>query len=353
MKRPSVTGSTVLAAATLAALWAGEAWASPTVGGQACALGTGGVGQAATLICKDVASGGTTQAIPLAATVSGAGGIGGSLSRRGNAVLVANQAGGATLLRVEGGRLGSPVALDTGGEGSLSGTLGDQGAYVLTGTRLLFFPAGSRRPTSVRALLVADGSAAQVTLAGGYAYVSEKGGSLEAIALAGDGNLAGAAAPVSGIPAGVIVGITGADDLVVAPVAHLASAFGQAAVPVVYGTSEIQLVETKEVAACWTGNDAGEVCVSNPGSMTISCGRLGRGGFLSYTSAAAHPVGDAVFDLDLRKGLVAVLATRAGAPMLLVYGQTDAGGDFLSPVNELALGTAAATGALLLPALSR
>ena len=87
--------------------------------------------------------------------------------------------------------------------------------------------------------------------------------------------------------------------------------------------------------------------------MTVSCGRLGPGGFLSYTSAAANPVGDAVFDLDLRKGLVGVLATRAGAPMLLVYGRADAHGDFLAPVNEIQVGSAAATGALLLPALSR
>jgi hypothetical protein len=151
----------------------------------------------------------------------------------------------------------------------------------------------------------------------------------------------------------VIVGITGVDDLVVAPVAHLASNPGQAAVPVAYGGSEIQLVQTKEVAACWTNQDDGEVCVSNPGSMTVSCGRIGPGGFLSYTSAAANPVGDSVFDLDVRKGLVGILSTSAGSPVMLVYGQAGNDSDFLAPVNQIPLGTAAATGALLLPALSR
>jgi hypothetical protein len=353
MSRQSYIGFTVLTFATAMIVLPGEAWAEPGLGGQICAIGTAGVGQAATLVCKDVMTGAATQSVSLAATVSAAGGIGGSLSRRGNSVLVANQAGSATLLRVNGGRLGSPVVLDTGGEGSLSGTLGDRGAYVLTGKRLLFFPAGRTQAASSRALLMADGSAAQVTLAGGNAYVSEKSGSLEYFALAKDGNIVGAATPVAGIPAGVIVGITGADDLVVAPVAHLASNPGQATVPVAYGGTLVQLVETKEVAACWTSNDDGEVCVSNPGSMTVSCGRIGRGGFLSYTSAAAHPVGDSVFDLDIRRGLVGILSTSAGSPTMLVYGRAEDNSDFLALVNQIPLGTAAATGALLLPILSR
>jgi hypothetical protein len=353
MTRQSYIGFTVLTVAAVMVGLPGEAWADPGISGQVCALGTAGVGQTATLICKDVMTGATTQSMALSATVSAAGGIGGSLSRRGNTVLVTNQAGGATLLRVNGGRLGSAVVLDTGGEGSLSGTLSDRGAYVLTGTHLLFFPAGRTQSTSSRALLMSDGSAAQVTLAGGNAYVSEKSGSLEYFSLAKDGNIVGAATPVAGLPAGVIVGITGADDLVVAPVAHLASNPGRAAVPVVYGGSEIQLVQTKEVAACWTSNDDGEVCVSNPGSMTVSCGRIGPGGFLSYTSAAANPVGDSVFDLDIRKGHVGILSTSAGSPIMLVYGRADDNSDFLAPVNQIPLGTAAATGALLLPAQSR
>jgi hypothetical protein len=346
-------GLTALTIAAIMIALPGEARADPPISGQVCALGTAGVGQTATLICKDVLTGATTQSMVLSATVSSAGGIGGSLSRRGNTVLVANQAGGATLLRANGGRLGSRVALDTGGEGSLSGTLGDRGAYVLTGTRLLFFPTGRASFTSSRALLKADGSAAQVTLAGGNAYVSEKSGSLEYFALAGNGDIVGAATPVAGVPAGVIVGITGANDLVVAPVAHLASNFGQAAVSVAYGGTEVQLVQTKEVAACWTSSDDGEACVSNPGSMTVSCGRLGPGGFLSYTSAAANPVGDAVFDLDIRRGLVGVLSTSSGSPIMLVYSRSQDDSDFLAPVNQIPLGTAAATGALLLPALSR
>jgi hypothetical protein len=353
MHRHSYIAISILTLAAATVVLPEAARAHPSTSGQVCTLSTSGVGQTATLVCKDIKTGSTTQSMSLSATVSAAGGIGGSLSRRGDMVLVAKQAGGATLLRANGGRLGSPMTLDTGGEGSLSGTLGDRGAYVLTGTRLLFFPTGRSKATSSRALLMADGSAAQVTLAGDNAYVSEKSGSLEYFAIARDGNLVGDAAPVGGIPAGVIVGITGADDLVVAPVAHLASNAGQAAVPVVYGASEVQLVQTKEVAACWTNNDDGEVCVSNPGSMTVSCGRLGPGGFLSYTSAAANPVGDSVFDLDIHRGLVGVLATRAKAPMLLVYVRAEANSDFLAPVSEIQVGSVAATGLLLLPALSK
>ena len=353
MSRKSHIGFTVLTIAATMVVLPGEAWAGPGLGGLVCAIGTAGVGQTATLVCKDVMTGAATQSVTLGATVSAAGGIGGSLSRRGNTVLVANQASGALLLRVTGGRLGAPVVLDTVGEGSLSGTLSDRGAYVLTGKRLLFFPAGQTQSTSSRALLMADGSAAQVTLAGGNAYVSEKSGSLEYFVLAHDGNIVGAATQVAGIPAGVIVGITGVDDLVVAPVAHLASNPGQAAVPVAYGGSLVQLVQTKEVAACWTANDDGEVCVSNPGSMTVSCGRMGAGGFLSYTSAAANPAGDSVFDLDIRRGLVGILATNAGSPMMLVYGRAEDHSDFLALLNQIPVGTASATGALVLPALSR
>ena len=48
---------------------------------------------------------------------------------------------------------------------------------------LLFFPRGEMTAASSQPLLVADGSAAQVALAAGYAYVSEKNGSLEAFRL--------------------------------------------------------------------------------------------------------------------------------------------------------------------------
>ena len=207
--------------------------------------------------------------------------------------------------------------------------------------------------SSSQPLLKADGSAAQVALAGGFAYVSEKSGSLEAFALGADGNLIGAATAVAGIPAGTIVGITGAEDLIVAPVAHLASNFNQAAIPVASGEALVQLVPTKEVAACWTAHDDDHVCVDNPGSMTVSCGHIGRGGFTSYTSAAASPAGDAVFDLSMRKGLVGIQAARSGTAMLLVYARADEDSDFLTLVNEFPIGAATASGALLLPALSR
>jgi hypothetical protein len=348
----SLAFSSLVIVATLATL-PGAAQAAPDTRAQVCAVGAAGVGRQGTLICKDVLTGDTTQSLPLSATVSAAGGIGGSLSRHGERVLVTNQAGGATLLRENHGWLNSPIALQTGGEGSLSGTLSDLGAYVLTGTRILFFPAGKTVSSSSRPLIKADGSAAQVALAGGFAYVSEKTGSLESFALADDGNLIGSATPVAGIPAGTIVGITGADDLVVAPIAHLATNFNEAAIPVAAGSELVQLVPTKELAACWTAHDDGEVCVANPGSMTVSCGHIGRGGFTSYTSAAANPVGYGVFDLSMRKGLVGIMATKSGAAVMLVYVRAADDSDFLTLVSQFPLGAATATGALLLPALSK
>jgi hypothetical protein len=313
---------------------------------QVCTLGSSAVGQPGTLICKDLQSGMTTQSIALGPTVAAAGGIAASLIARDDRVLVTNQAGGAVLFRARGGHLQDPTVLQTDGEGSLSGALGDRGAYVLTGTMLRFFPRGASTATSASPLLIADGSAAAVTLTERLAYVSEKNGSLEAFALGGDGSL-GAATPVSGISPGVIVGITGLDDLVVAPIAHLASNPGQSEIAVAEGAAQVQRIATKEVAACWAANDDGEVCVANPGSMTVSCGRAGGDSLLSYTGAAASLPGESVFDLDMSHGLVALQGVHGGLPVLLTFQRTS--GDFLTPIGEIPVGTPLAAGALLLP----
>jgi len=320
-------------------------------GAQLCSVGTVDVGQPGTLICKDVWSGSTTQSIPVGLTVSAAGGIGGSLSSSGDRVLVTNQVGGASLFRVVDGYLKAPLILQTGGESSLSGALSNRGSYVLSATALRFYPHGQTQATSVQPLLKADGSAAEVTLTDGYAYVSEKSGSLEAFRLGPDGRLAGSGSPVAGIDAGVIVGITGYRDLVVSPIAHLASNAAQAEVPVITGVNQVQLVPTKEAAACWTANDDGEACVSNPGSMTVSCGRLGPNGFETFTSAAANPVGEGVFDIDMRHGFVGIQAVHGGVPVLLTYRRGS--GDFLTFVSEFGVGSAKAAGALLLPPIGR
>ncbi len=173
MSRKSPLAFAFLISATIPGILPGAAQAAPDTRAQVCAIGAAAVGQQGTLICKDVLTGETTQSLPLSATVSAAGGIGGNLSHHGDRVLVTNLVGGATLLREKHGWLHSPTALQTGGEGSLSGTLSDRGVYVLTGTRVLFFPNGQVVASSSQPLLQADGSAAQVTLAGGFAYVSE------------------------------------------------------------------------------------------------------------------------------------------------------------------------------------
>ena len=325
--------------------------ASTEDGSQLCTLGSSGVGQPGTVICKNVMTGATTQSVPVGATVAGPGGIAGNLARHGKRVLVTNQSQGAVLFEVAGGQLKSPVMLQTGGEGSLSGALSDRGAYVLTGTRLLFFPKGEMTATSSQSLLMADGSAAQVTLAGGHAYVSEKSGSLEAFSLGRDGNIMGGATPVAGVPAGVIVGITGVSDVVVSPIAHLASNPNQSTIPVVSGLSVAQIVPTKEVAACWAASDGDEACITNPGSMTVSCGHLGSEAFTSYTSAAASLPGETVFDIDMMDTLVGILGKSNGTPVLLTFSRMKQGGDFLSPIGEFPLGMSTATGAMLLPAI--
>lgn len=329
----------------------GTSYARHPAGAQLCSLGSDDLGKPGTIVCKSVLDGTLTQSIPVGTVAAAAGSIGGSLMSRGDRVLVTNQVGGALLFKVLDGYLQFPSALQTGGESSLSGALNGHGAYVLSGTKLRFFPSGQTSSTSSQSLLLGDGSAAEVTLTERYAYVSEKNGSLEAFPLARDGNLAGPAASVTGLSAGVIVGITADDGTVVAPIAHLAQNFGQAEISVASGLARVQVVPTKEVAACWAANDAGEACISNPGSMTVSCGRLGHDGFETYTSAAASPAGESMFDLDMRGGLVGLQATHGGVPVLLTYARTD--GDFLSFVSEYPVGTAKAAGALLLPAVAR
>jgi hypothetical protein len=341
--------ASILVATVAARPGTSHAGAAPG-GAQICSLGSAGVGQPGTLICKNVVTGVTTQSIPVHATLAAAGGIGGSIVGRGDRVLVTNQVGGGLLFKQSEGYLRTPVVLQTDGEGSLSGALGTRGAYVLTGTLLRFFPIGQTVASSSRPLLLADGSASEVTLTSRHAYVAEKNGSLEAFTIAEDGNLTGPATPISGMSAGVVVGISGYQDLVVAPIAHLASNANQAEISVVIGLGQVQRVPTKEVAACWTASDDGEACVSNPGSMTVSCGHLGPDGFESYTSAAASP-GKSIFDLDVRDDLVGIQAVDAGAPVLLTYRRNP--GDFLTLVSELPVGAAQAAGALLLGHTSR
>lgn len=353
MNRKAMFGISAPLVGILTAMGAETSYAHPDRDAQICSLGSSAVGQMGTVICKSARSGATTQTVSVGATVVGAGGTGGTFSRHDGNVLVTNVAGGAILLKEIRGSLKAPLKLETGGEGSLSGALGDRGAYVLTGTRLLFFPAGHFRSRSSQPLLIGDGSAAQVTLAGGYAYVSEKNGTLEAFAIARDGDLDAPGEPVAGVPAGAIVGITGLEDLVVAPVAHLASDANKATIPVASGSEVVQIVPTKEVAACWAAHHDDEVCITNPGSMTVSCGRFGPGGFHSYTSAAANPVGETLLDIDMSRDRVGVLGRHNGVPVLISYARSADAGDFLTAMNEFPLGSPVATGVLLLPASSR
>src|SRR5437763_9742865 len=122
----------VMAAGLLVAGFSGVSQAERRGDAQVCSLGSAAVGQPGTLICKDLRSAVTTQTLPLGPTVAAAGGIGGSLTSRGDHVLVTNQANGAVLFRVGHGFLVNPLVLDTDGEGALSGALAARGGYVVT-----------------------------------------------------------------------------------------------------------------------------------------------------------------------------------------------------------------------------
>jgi len=316
---------------------------------QVCTLGAASAGAQGTLLCYDSATGASTQSIALGNTVTGKGGTGGTLSRSGDTVLVTNQANGAVVFRRDGGQLTRTLTLDTNGAGTYSGAATRNGNYVVTADQILFFPRGRATARSSQALLVGDGSVAQVAVAGDFAYVAEKSGTLEAFPLGHDGNLAGPGAAVSGVPAGTIVGITALEGLAIAPVAHLATNANQAAISVASGAEQIQLVETKEVAACWAANDGREACITNPGSMTVSCGQFGPGGFRSYTSAAAHPAGDSLLDIDMDGRFVVAAGTHNGASVLTTFSRSRDNGDFLTWMAEIPVAATVTTGALLMP----
>lgn len=276
------------------------------------------------------------------------GGNGGGLSQRGDRVLAVNPASrNATRFHVRHGRLEDPELLSAGGT-PVSGALG-HGAYVLTTTQLVHFPEGSLKSDSSRSLLLGDGSAAQVVVTEDYAYVSEKNGSLEAFGLGEDGSLVSDATAPTGITPGVIVGIAAQDDLVVAPIAHLASNPGQSEIDVAEGLSAVQHESTAQVAACWVDSDDRNVCIANPGSHTISCGTLDRNGFRDLNQVAAADSSVSQFDIAVRDSLVGVLVRSSGGAWSLQSYQLRPGNQ-LSLINEAPVGSTTANGAVLLKA---
>lgn len=316
---------------------------------QICTILSGGVGQSANVVCKDTSTGALTQSVSVGTASEGPGGVGGAVTQYGSKLLVTGLAGNAMLLTNSEGNLLHPVRLSTDGSDSVSGALSENGVYVLTGTQILFFRYGHySAPSSQKNLLQADGSAAQVVVSGGFAYVSEKSGSLESFRLGASGDLTGSAVAVTGIPAGAIVGTVAIRGQVVAPVAHLAITDGSV-IPVIGGTTAEAVLPTRELAACWAGADDGEVCITNPGSMTISCGQFDWRGFVSFTSIANKtPLnGDTLFDIDMKNETVGVIGKAGGLPTAFIFERE---GDFLTLTKQLLLGTGGfANGAVLLP----
>jgi hypothetical protein len=312
---------------------------------QVCtATGTGSAPNA--IECFDQ-TGMATQTVPTGGNGGVAsGGNAGGLSQRGDRVLAVNPASGnATRFDVRHGRLEDPELLSTGGT-PVSSALG-HGAYVLTATELVHFPEDGVTPDSRRVLRLGDGSAAQVVVTEDFAYVSEKNGSLEAFRLGEDGSIVSDAAPVTGITPGVIVGIAVHDDLVVAPIAHLASNPGRSEIDVADGLAAVQHEATAQVAACWADSNDREVCITNPGSHTISCGTLDRSGIRDFNEVAVADASVSQFDIAVRGSLVGVLVRSARGVWSLQSYELGAGNQ-LSLINEAPVGSAAANGAVLL-----
>jgi len=271
----------------------------------------------------------------------------GGLSQRGDQVLAINPASGnASRFRVRDGHLESPELLATGGT-PVSGALG-QGSYVVTTTELLHFRDDSLTPDSSSALLLGDGSAAQVVVANNYAYVSEKNGSLEAFRLGADGGLVGNATAVAGVTPGVIVGIAVQGDIVIAPIAHLASNPAQSEIDVVRGLGVIEYEATAQVAACWTDSDDRRACITNPGSHTISCGNVSGAGLRDFNQVAAADSAESQFDIAVRDSLVGVLV-KSPTGVFSLHSYELEHDNQLSSVSETPMGSSAG-GAILLPA---
>jgi hypothetical protein len=299
--------------------------------------------------CVDRA-GAVTQVVSTGGSGVVSGGNGGGLTRRGDRVLAINAASGdATLFRVREGRLERPELLTSGGT-PVSGALG-RGAYVLTTTEIVHFAGDGLTADSRQPLLLADGSAAQVVVTEDYAYVAEKNGSLEAFRLGDDGSLVGEARAVTGVTPGVIVGIAVQGNVVVAPIAHLASNPGQSEIDIVRGLGVVEYQATSQVAACWADSDDRRACITNPGSHTISCGRVSAYGLHDFTEVAATDAGESQFDIAVHDSVVGVLV-KSQAGIFSLHSYELGGGNALSSISETPVG-AAANGAVVLSALHR
>jgi hypothetical protein len=274
------------------------------------------------------------------------GGNSGALTQRGDKLLVINPASGdATRFHLNGGQLGQGELLVTGGS-PVSGAL-NHGAYVLTGSALFHFPEDGTAFDSSEPLLIGDGSAAQVIVTNEWAYVSEKSGSVEAFALGERGALVGHATAVAGVTPGVIVGMAAEREIAIVPIAHLASNPGKSEIDVVKGLAVVQYEPTAQVAACWADAEDDKVCITNPGSKTISCGTVDRSGILGFNQVAVAEPTESQFDISVRRGIAGVLVKTPNGFALRSYRLGF--DDQLFDVGETPVGAAAANGVVVLP----
>ena len=224
--------SVVVGAGLFVGALSGSSQAQRKPDAQVCSLGSAAVGQPGTLLCKDLRSGATVQAIPLGPTVSAAGGIAASLAGRDDRVLVTNQANGAILFRVVDGRVKAPLHPADRRRGLLSGALGRRRRLRADGHHAAVLSPRSndghqRAASSSVAMVRRPRSRSRIDSRTSRRRTVRSRRSRWAMTAS-----SGRPSPVSGISPGVIVGITGLDRLVVAPIAHLASNPNQAEISV-------------------------------------------------------------------------------------------------------------------------
>jgi len=128
------------------------------------------------------------------------------------------------------------------------------------------------------------------TLAGDFAYVSEKDRLARVVCSPRRWHLIGTATPVAGIPAGTIVGITGADDLVVGPSRTFPPTSTRRPSP--SPPPRVGAVGADQgSAALLDGARRRRGLRQQPGQHAWSCGHIGRGGFSRAIRALRRPVG--------------------------------------------------------------
>jgi len=158
----------------------------------------------------------------------------------------------------------------------------------------------------------------------------------------------------AGIPAGTIVGITGPMISSWRPSRTFPPTSTRRPSPFAAGRELVQLVQTKESGRVLDGARRRRGLRQQPGQHDrVVRSHSAAEDFSSYTSVAANPSETAFSTSPCARGWWASWPRRAERRSWLVYVRAEADSDFLTLVNQFPLRAPTATGALLLPALSK